>query len=198
VQPGRQAFDCASLLQFPEVRNLRLAGRLVNLHALAMLPRLHGLQLRFCPDLTGLPTLHSWPDLTHLLAFNVEDTTGRRLRGELRRSDRQWRHSSVSQLRKPEWFATEYGLPFSAWPARRAKQATTAYRAARHAIVNATAPAEVEAAIRGFVGVVNTMPGIETPDREDAGEAVFQLASGTPFGDLTEPAQRWFDQTRDF
>ncbi|WP_327011324.1 hypothetical protein OHA72_31005 [Dactylosporangium sp. NBC_01737] len=198
VRPLRQPFDCASLLQFPEVRSVALAGQLAGVDALARLRHLTALQLRYCPDLAGLPALHDWPDLTHLIAFNVEDATGRRLRGELRRSGRQWRHSSVSQLRGPEWFATEYGLPFSAWQGRKAKAAVTAYRAAERDIAAATAPAAVEAAVRAFVGVINAMPGIETPDREDAGEAVFQLTAATPFGDLTEAALKWFDDARDF
>ncbi len=171
VQPGRQPFDCASLLQFAEVRHLVLAGQLVNVDALGRLRHLRGLQLRFCPDLTGLPALHSWPDLTHLLAFNVEEVTGRRLRGELRRSDREWRHSGVSQLRKPEWFATEYGLPFSAWTGRRAKRATVAYRAAQAAIAAATAPAEVEAAIRAFVGLRADAELFHLPEWSKAVEA---------------------------
>ena len=89
----------------------------------------------------------------------MEETAGKRLRGELRRSDREWQHSGVSQLRRPEWFATEYGLPFSAWPAGKAKKATTAYRAAQRAIATATGPAGVEAGIRAFVQVINAMPG---------------------------------------
>ncbi|MFC4045907.1 hypothetical protein ACFO1B_46475 [Dactylosporangium siamense] len=198
VRPLRQAFDCASLLQFPDTRHLSLGGQLVNVAALAQLRHLRGLQLRFCPDLTGLPALDSWPELTHLIAFNVEEATGKRLRGELRRPGREWERSGVSQLRRPEWFATEYGLPFSGWPAAKAKKATTAYRTAQRAIATATGPDGVEAAIRAFVAVVNAMPGIETTEREDAGDAVAQLAEDTPFGDLTEDAQDWFDDARDF
>jgi hypothetical protein len=198
VPPLRQAFDCASLSQFPRVRNLVLAGQLVNLDALARLRQLRGLQLRFCPDLSGLPPLHAWPELTHLIAYNVDDVTGRRLRGELRRSDRDWRDTNVTRLRKPEWFATEHGLPFAAWPSARAKAATRAYRAAEHAIAEAEAPDDVEAAIRAFVREVNRMSGIETTEREDAGEAVARLTDDTPVGNLNDAAAGWFDNERDF
>jgi hypothetical protein len=145
-----------------------------------------------------LPPLHAWPELTHLIAFNVDDVTGRRLRGELRRSDRDWRDTNVTRLRRPEWFATEHGLPFAAWPSARAKAATRAYRAAEHAIAATTAPDDVEAAIRAFVREVNRMSGIETTEREDAGEAVARLTDNTPVGNLNDAAAGWFDNERDF
>jgi hypothetical protein len=198
VRPLRQAFDCASLLQFPGIRRLVLTGQLANLDALAQLRHLDSLRLADCPDLAGLPALDTWPALTELFVSNVDDTTGRRLRAELRRGDRQWRHSSITQLRRPGWFATEYGLPFSGWPARTAKTATAAYRAAEQAIAAAAAPAGVEAAVRAFVGAVNALPGIETAEREDTAEAVFQLAAAAPCGDLSDAAIRWFDDARDF
>ncbi|MGW4948432.1 hypothetical protein ACWEOZ_43360 [Actinoplanes sp. NPDC004185] len=187
VGPVRQPFDCASLLQFPEVRRLALSGRLANLPALAGLRHLTGLQLRFSPDLAGLPALTTWPELEHVIAWNVDAVTGRRLRGELRP---EFRDSSVSKLRTAQWFATEYGLPFAAWPARTARAATKAYRAAEQAIA---AGGDLEAAVRDFVRAVNKLPGIETGEREDSAAAVARLA-----GDHAEAARAWFDAERDF
>ncbi|MFI5938466.1 hypothetical protein [Actinoplanes sp. NPDC051494] len=190
VRPLRQPFDCASLVQFPGLRHLALAGSLTGLPALAGLRELTSLHLRYCPDLTELPELDTWPGLTDVIAFNVEETTGKRLR----RSGR----ARVSQLRKPAWFSTGYGLPFSAWPARTARAATTAYRAAAGTVTAATAPGDVEQAVRVFVAAINKLPGIETTEREDAAEAVAQLTASTPLGDLRDAAARWFDTERDF
>ncbi|GIM78253.1 hypothetical protein Aau02nite_79970 [Amorphoplanes auranticolor] len=117
VGPMWQPFDCASLLEFPELRRLALHGRLANLPALAGLRHLTGLQLRFSPDLAELPALATWPRLEHVIAWNVDAVAGRRLRGQLRP---EFRDSSVSRLRTAQWFATEYGLPFAGWPSRPA------------------------------------------------------------------------------
>jgi hypothetical protein len=187
VGPLRQPFDCASLLQFPGVRRLALHGRLTNLPALAGLRHLTGLQLRFSPDLAELPTLTTWPRLEHVIAWNVDAVAGRRLRGQLRP---EFRDSSVSKLRTAQWFATEYGLPFAAWPSRPARAATRAYRAAEEAIA---AGDDLETAVREFVRAVNKLPGIETGEREDAAQAVAQLA-----GEHAEAARGWFDTERDF
>jgi hypothetical protein len=201
VEPLRQAFDCASLLQFPDLRRVGLDGRLTNLDSLARLRALTSLRLRYCPDLAGLPDLETWPNLTHVFASNVEQAAGKRLRTEIRRlakAGRTWEHTSVSQLRGSDWFRTEYGLPFSAWSTKAARAAVKAYRSAEADIAMATAPSEVEAAVRGFVRAINALPDIETTEREEAGEAVARLASATPLGRMTEQAQTWFDNERDF
>jgi hypothetical protein len=198
VPPLRQPFDCASLLQFPGLRHLELAGSLTRLDALAGLPGLTGLHLRYVPDLSELPPLDAWPPLTQLIAWNVDDRAGRRLRTELRRGDREWRDSSVSKLRTPAWFATEYGLPFSGWPPRSARTAVKAFRIAEAAVRDAATEAAVEEAVRGFVGALNRLPRIETTEREDAAAAVGLLTADTPLGDLSAVAASWLDAFRDF
>ncbi|HWS33057.1 MAG TPA: hypothetical protein VN408_09975 [Actinoplanes sp.] len=199
VQPLRQTFDCASLLQFPGLRSLQLSGGMTNLEALTALPALDGLELRFVPAMTGLPSLAELPRLAYLIAWNVDDREGRRLRTEFRRDTREWRgYSSVSRLRSAAWFATEYRLPFAAWPAKSSRAAVRAFRAAEKAIGAATTEAAVEAAVRGFVAAINRLPGIETTEREDAGDAVALLTESTPPGDLRKAAEGWFDAARDF
>ncbi|GAA1594420.1 hypothetical protein [Actinoplanes couchii] len=199
VQPLRQVFDCASLLPFTGLRSLQLSGGLTNLEALAGLRGLTALQLRFVPDMAGLPPLTGWPDLEHLIAWNVDDREGRRLRTEFREVSKGWPgYSSVSKLRSPEWFATEYRLPFAAWPPKSARAATRAFRAAEKAIAEAGTEPEVEAAIHRFVTALNRLPAMETTEREDAGEAVMLLTTETPMGDLTDQAGSWFETTRDF
>lgn len=185
VPPLRQPFDCTAVLQFPNLRSLALSGSLTNLNALAQLPKLTSLQLRYCPDLSALPTLDTWPALSHVIAWNVEASTGRRLTAELRRSTRPWHRTRVSQLRKPEWFTTEYGLPFAAWPPRSAKAAIRAYRAAE-------AEDDLETAVRTFVQAMNRL-SLETTEREDVADAVSRLS-----GKRRAEAQSWLDQDRNF
>ncbi|SDS44824.1 hypothetical protein [Actinoplanes derwentensis] len=199
VQPLRKPFDCASLLQFTELRHLQLSGSMTNLEALAELRGLTGLHLRFVPEMAGLPSLNAWPELLQLIAWNVDDREGKRLRTELRRAVHEgWEYSSVSKSRSAEWFATEYRLPFSAWPPKSARAAVKAFRAAEKAVGTATTEFTVETAVRGFVAAINRLPRIETTEREDAQAAVALLATDTPLGDLRKPADDWFETTRDF
>jgi hypothetical protein len=57
---------------------------------------------------------------------------------------------------------------------------------------------DVERAITQFVDVINGLPNIHTIEREDAAEAVFQLAGKSPLEVPDEVAQTWFDAARDF
>jgi hypothetical protein len=187
VKPLRQPFDCGSLLQFPYLTGVRLLGQLTNLEALAELPHLQRLQLRDCPDLTGLPSLTAWPDLRDLDAANIGQAAGRDLRQQLK--DRQLARASVTGLRTAEWFEQDYGLPFSTWPAATARHATKAFRAAE-------AADDPEKGIRAFIHAINDLPGIGTIEREDVGEAVALLAARTKTSE--DLALSWFDADRDF
>ncbi len=202
VKPLRQPLDCASLLQFPKLRDLALDGQLTGLDALARLTELTSLALRYCPNLSGLPPLDTWPQLTTIIGWNIDEAAGKRLRTEIRRltksAGREWQFASAAQLRPPAWFTTEYGLPFAAWPKSTARTAVRAYRTAEIAVTAAASPGDVETAIRGFVQAINVLSGIETTEREDAGEAVAQLAGHAPMPIAADLAQSWFDAERDF
>jgi len=202
VVPLRQPFDCASLRQFPQARRVDLRGQFAGPAALASLTELTCLELRYCPDLSGLPPLSTWPKLTRIIGWNIEEAAGKRLRAEIRHltkaAGRSWEHASMTQLRASEWFVTEYGLPFSGWPTKVARAAVKAYRTAEAGIAAPESPAAVEAAIRTFVRAINALPGIETGERDDAGEAVRQLAANAPFEIAPDLAQSWFDAERHF
>ncbi|WP_316205248.1 MULTISPECIES: hypothetical protein [unclassified Bradyrhizobium] len=55
-------------------------------------------------------------------------------RGKIRTWDE---FASVSKLRKPEWWQSEYGRPFAGWSSRMAKAANAAYEAALGALEKA-------------------------------------------------------------
>lgn len=202
--PMAQPIALEGLSRFPNLEALDLSGAMHGLEHLAGLPRLKDLQLRFMPDLAGLPDLASWPELDSFIAYNVDETAGKRLRQQLkaRAKVRPWSdYASVTQLRKPEWWQAEYGRPFSAWPKRSAKLANEAYDAALAALAQARDLADAEAALGAFTRRFNTLKGIETSERDDLGDAVWQLSGSehaVALGVTEELAQRWFDAARDY
>ncbi|AIQ33091.1 hypothetical protein P40081_37020 [Paenibacillus sp. FSL P4-0081] len=202
--PLGQPISLECLDRFPGLDSLSLWGNFCGLDLLARHVRLRNLELRFMPDLGDLPPLSAWPQLSRFIAYNVEEITGKRLKQQMkaRANTRPWtEHASVSQLRKPEWWTAEYGRPFSSWPKRLAKLANEAYSTAQAALAKARSFHDAEAAITAFTVRFNTLKGIETTEREDLSEAVWQLSQsehqiGQPVTE--EMAQRWFDAARDY
>jgi hypothetical protein len=202
--PLGQPISLECLDRFPNLNSLSLWGNFCDMHLLARHAGLTNLELRFMPDLEDLPSLDTWPLLDRFIAYNVEETAGKRLKQQLKKraNTRPWTgYTSISKLRKPEWWTTEYGRPFSSWPKRLAKLANEAYDDAKAALAQARSFAEAEAAITAFTVRFNTLKGIETTEREDLGEAVWQLSQsdhqiGQPLTE--EMAQRWFDAARDY
>jgi hypothetical protein len=194
-------FDCSSLLQFSGLRILELRGNVTNLAALAELKELRTLVIRSCPDLTGMPELQTWQHLGSFTASDIEARGGKVLRAELNRlkkSGRMIDRSTISQLREPVWFATEYGLPFAEWAGKAARQATRAYKQAAIAVARAISEEDVKSALIAFVEVFNTLPDIGTIEREDVSDAMDRLAALAPAHVTPEMAQGWFDAVRDF
>jgi len=201
VSPIGQAFDCTSLLQFPDLSELGLTGNLAHLEVLAELKHLEKIWLWFVPNLSNMPNIATWKNLKAFVALNVEETAGKALRAELKELLRMKGledNSTVSQLRKAIWFTTEYGIPFSDWEEKNAKVATKAYKACLKEIKKSKTEDEVQKAIVAFVEVINRLPDIETVEREDAYAAVCQLVESSVLGISQETGSRWFDEIRDF
>lgn len=180
--PLGQPVSLEFLSRFPNLNALNLWGNFCDLDLLAYHDRLTNLELRFMPNLRDLPALDTWPLLESFIAYNVEEAAGKRLRQQMktRGKARPWAgHASVSQLRKPEWWITEYGRPFSSWPKRLAKVANEAFDTALAALAQSRSFDDAEAAITAFTLHFNTLKGIETTEREDLGEAVCSSASLT-------------------
>ncbi|WP_454695059.1 hypothetical protein [Achromobacter aegrifaciens] len=202
--PLGQAISLRGIDRFPALESLLLWGSFSDWEALAGLPRLTSLEIRFAPDLDGLPDLASWPMLDRFIAYNVDDAAGKRLKAQLKAREkiRAWGgYTSVSKLRKPAWWQAEYGRPFSGWSGSMAKSANAAYDTAKSALESAGDAAAVQAAISAFACHFNGMKGIETTEREDIGEAVWQFSQLDPverLGVSVEQTQRWFDEARDY
>ncbi len=155
------------------------------------------LAVRYVPDLSGLPDPTAWPRLTSLIAWNVDEVVGRRLREQVKALGLSG-HVSVSKLRSPRWFAEEYGLPFSGWTTTQAAAATKAFRSASKKLAAASTEADAKAAIVAFVEVINDLEGIATAEREDAWLAVDLLAKLSAVPVSGEQIDDWFDEAREF
>ncbi len=196
-----QAFDCRSLLQFPALTALTLSGNVTGLEALAELEHLERLVLRNVPDLTGMPGLAAWKNMNGFVGWNIEEMAGKALAAEFDAlsKEREFQYSGVSRLRKKIWFTTEYGIPFADWNDRKSRTAATkAYKTCLKEIKRAKTEDEAHKAITAFVEALNTLPNMETTEREDAGIAVGQLVESSALNLSQEVGNRWFDEVRDF
>ncbi|MDM1361949.1 hypothetical protein [Myroides marinus] len=195
-----QPFDCTSLLQFSNLTAVALSGNMCNLNSLESFTALEALELRYISDLSTLPALDTWTNLNYFIGWNIEEQTGKVLKKQLATLEKQrtFKYASVSNLKKPEWFITEFGIPFGVWPTKNNKLAVKAYKDALKAIKKASSIEDVQGAIKILVEVINNLPNIETTEREDTWEAVMQLVSFSTLEIEEETASKWFDQYRDF
>lgn len=163
-----QPFDCNSLSQFTNLTTISLSGHLCNLDVLSQLNGLERLELRYAPTLEGIPALNSWANLDYFIGWNIEDSIGKQLKKQLTvlEKERTFQYASVSNLKKPEWFITEFGIPFGSWVGRNNKVTVKAYKEALKVIKKAKTKEEVKEAIRVLVEIVNNLPDIETTERE--------------------------------
>lgn len=198
--PVGPAFDCGSLLQFSGLKHLDLTGSMTNVSALAELKSLERIGLRFVPVIQDMPELKSFQHLKSFIGYNIEETAGKALRAELNKlkKEKELDFSSVTKLRKSIWFVTEYGIPFSGWEEKNAEIATKAYKLCMKKIKKAGTKSELREAVLGFIGTINGLEGIETSEREDAGEAVSRLMEVSALDIPQEQWQQWFDEARDF
>jgi hypothetical protein len=200
TNPLDQPIDCQNLLQFQNLTNLSLSGNLTNLDCLKNLEKLERLAIRYAPNLENLPKLSSWKKLTSFIGWNIEETNGKLLRTELKSlsKERELEYSTVSQLRKLIWFTTEYGIPFSAWEGKNAKTAVKNYKATLKKLKKVKTEVEAKKALIEFTQTFNSLPQIETTEREDIGEAIEQLRQLPNFEIDSKKANKWFDEARDY
>lgn len=200
LSPLGTAFDCTSLLQFPNLINLNLQGNMTNLDTLTAFEQLERLSLRFVPSLENIPKLISFKHLKSFIGYNIEESSGKALRTELNKllKEKEMDYSSVTKLRKKIWFHTEYGIPFSGWEDQNAKIATKAYKNCLKEVKKSKTEKELQEAIITFLKIINQLEGIETSEREDVGTAIGHFIDSSSFEIPQEKWQIWFDEVRDF
>jgi hypothetical protein len=200
VKPLGQALDCKSLLQFSHLKSLNLTGNIINTACLKQLNQLEHIGVRYAVNLEGFPALGTWENLVSFIGWNIDEKAGKKLNVELKQlaKEKQLGHSSVSKLRSPIWFTTEYGIPFENWESKNAKIATKAYKTALKEIIKAKTEQEVKLSIEQLIMLINTLPNIETSEREDTGIAIQQLIEASKVDIDQDKANTWFDEIRDF
>lgn len=200
VAPIGQPLDCKSLLQFPNLKNLNVTGNINHVNVLSDFLDLERLGIRYAPNLENFPSLNSWKNLKSFIGWNIDAITGKRLNTELKQlaKEKELDYSSVSKLRSSIWFTTEYGIPFTNWESKNAKIATKAYKTTLKDISKAKTEKEVKTAIIKLVELINTLPNIETVEREDTATAVIQLVETSKLAIAVTTANKWFDESREF
>lgn len=200
VKPLGQAFNCESLLQFPNLKNLNLTGNITNTASLKQLRQLERIGIRYAVNLEGFPVLNTWENLTSFIGWNIDEKTGKRLNAELKHlaKEKQLDYSSVSKLRSSIWFTTEYEIPFENWESTNAKIAIKAYKSALKEISAAKTRQDVKRVIIELVEMTNALPNIETVEREDTGLAVQQLVEASTLDIDQETVDNLLDEIRDF
>lgn len=194
-----EPFDCKSLLQFKEAKHLSLSGNVTNLEVLSEFKNLESLALRKMMNLEGLPELKSWKSLKSFICIDCEEGKGKLLRKELNalKKEREMNYSSVSQLRKPIWYTTEYGIPFSNW-GKNEKKAVNIYKKTVKLLNKAENKAEIKQIIIDFTKQFNAFEPMETTEREDVFEAILQLIQVPNIEIDKADAEKWFDSVRDY
>lgn len=194
------AFDCNSLLQFKDIKELYLIGNMTNLPALKELKNLEKIGIWEMPDLSGMPSLSSWENLNDFVAVNVDEVGGKKLRLELSKLKKikDFEYSRICQLRSPLWFETEYGIPFTDWGEKKGRKATSAYKNCLKRVKGANAELEVKQAIEDFVLVINSLEDIETIEANDTYEAISIIMKNSSVKVADEKWQKWFDDIREF
>lgn len=200
VDPCYPPFDCNSLLQFPNLKQLYLEGNITNLHALKELKLLEKIGVWNARDLSNFPNLSDWKNLYDFVAINIDETVGKRLRSELRglkKIKMMEEYSNVSKLRSPEWFESNYGIPFASWE-RGEKKALAIYKKCLKKVNEAKSENDVKEAIIEYTEEFNKMRNIESEERDDIYISLCKIMDNSQIKITREKWFSWFDSTRLF
>ncbi|MDR0227564.1 MAG: hypothetical protein LBI72_00635 [Flavobacteriaceae bacterium] len=195
-----QAVDCQSLMQFSHLTTLALSGNIINTEALVEYRALECLELRYVSNLDNFPSLYSWPNLNYFIAWNIEANGGKKLKKELDtlQKDKIFQYASISNLKKSDWFISEYGIPFAIWKGQNGKIAVKAYKEALKGLKKIIKEEEAKTILVTMIRVINTLPNIETEEREDTYLACMQLSKMANIPLEESKVEVWFDECRIF
>ncbi len=200
VSPLSPPFDCNSLLQFPNIDKLFLTGNMANLNSLKKLKNIKYLGIWDSPNLTNMPELSVWKKLSWFVALNIDETLGKRFKKEISvlKKNRDFEFVSISKLRNPLWFETNYALPFREWEDKKERKAIRAYKKCLKDVKNSNSVQDIEKFIVDFVREMNNFNDIDTQEREDIYLAISIIIKNSPINVEREKWETWFNSTRDF
>lgn len=200
LSPLNQPFDCKSLLQFPNLKELYLIGHVINVEILKDFKNLEKIGIWDSPNLKGMPNLNTWKNLKEFIAINIDELAGRKFKEEIKilKKEREFKFVSISKLRDPLWFETNYGIPFSEWESKNEKKATSAYKICLKNIKKATTEEEIKNSLINFIEKINRLDNIETIERDDIYTAISIIMKNSPLKIETKKWESWFEQVREF
>lgn len=199
-KPLNKPFDCKSLLQFSNLKEVALVGNVTNLNSLKYLTEIEFLGLWDAPDLEGIPDLKSWKNLYRVVGSNIEKSVGQTLKRQLKELKKEKEMDEfcyVGQLRDKNWYVTEYNIPFYNWE-KHQRKAIKIYKEYLAKIKSLDDEETILKEITNFIKFFNSLSDIETIEREDIFTAVKQLMSSTKLVISQDKIIDLFDKVRDF
>ena len=96
-----------------------------------------------------MPNLNDFKYLTKVIAVNIEEKGGKKLRRELIKikKTKKLEYSSVCKLRNRTWFEIQASNYFSEWSNQNEKKALAAYQVCLQKVKNAKEVAEVKSSL---------------------------------------------------
>ncbi len=198
--PNGVAFDCNSLLQFPNLKLLHLVGNMTNLQALKKLKHLNNLGLWNIEDLSNFPSLDNWKELNNFVASNIDENVGKRLKEEAKilKKERKFEFISITKLRNKLWFENEFNLPFSNWDSKIEKKATSIYKKYLKEITTANTKNDIKNIVINYTNCFNKLNDIETIERDDIYKSLCMLMKNSSIFIEEDVWLKWFNEIRDF
>ena len=131
-----------------------------NLDVLKKFKNLEKIGLWEIKDLSNFPDLENWKNLKSLIAVNINEDGGKKLRSQLRKLQKEEKiteYSTVCKLKNIKWFLTYSGLPFNNWDGPIEKKAIKIYQKCAKDIADAKTKDEIKIAIVNYTKKFNKL-----------------------------------------
>ena len=151
------------------------------------------------PNLSGMPNLNDFKYLTKVIAVNIEEKGGKKLRRELIKikKTKKLEYSSVCKLRNRTWFEIQASNYFSEWSNQNEKKALAAYQVCLQKVKNAKEVAEMKSAMVEFITQIKQLRNIETPEWDDVYLALCNLMEKSSLPVNSKTWLDWFYEMKD-
>lgn len=193
-------FDCESLLQFSNLKDLTLEGNMTNLIALEKLEKIEEMRIRNTPNLTGFPPLNTWKNLKKFYACGIERIIGLRLRKEAKELKKTSRFNfiGIHDLKSTIWFETKYGIPFEFWEEDSKKIATKAYKKLYDEIRKIEKEKNIKISLMNYIQRLYDLDKISDNQKKDVYSSIVKIIEGLEIKVDFEKINQWLKETNFF
>lgn len=192
VPVASSPFDCESLLQFKNLKELSLIGNMTNLHALEKLEYLEGIWLHNIPNIENFPHLTTWKNLKHFSAIDIEKEAGLHLRKEAKELQERIDKDDIGiyGLKPLIWFETKYGIPFKLWEEESKKIATKAYKKLYDEIRKTKEKSNIKTSFINYIQKFSELDKISEKQKKDIDSSINKIVESLEIkSDLKEIKQ---------